>query len=55
MSMDLPPDKQRIRSFVLRGGRMTPSQRSASEHLWVDYGLERENGVLDFDIGKNDS
>jgi tRNA (guanine-N7-)-methyltransferase len=47
MSMEPPPGKRPIRSYVLRGGRMTPSQRSANAVHWVDYGLERENGVLD--------
>lgn len=36
-----------IRSFVLRQGRMTAGQRKAYEQLWPEYGLTREQGVID--------
>jgi len=36
-----------IRSFVLRQGRMTSGQRSAYERSWSNYGLTREQGVID--------
>lgn len=39
---------RRIRSFVLRAGRMTPSQQRALDTLWPVKGLLRENGMLDF-------
>lgn len=38
---------RRIRSFVLRAGRMTESQRRAWERLWPVYGRELEQGALD--------
>ena len=37
-----------IRSFVLRPGRMTDGQKRALEQGWPRYGLEREQGVLDY-------
>ncbi len=41
------PDKpQRIRSFVLRHGRMTAGQQRALEVGWPRFGLEREAGTL---------
>ena len=38
---------RRVRSFVLREGRLTQGQRKALDTLWPDYGLERAQGVLD--------
>lgn len=40
---------RRIRSFVLRTGRMTPSQQRALDVLWPLQGFLRENGLLDFE------
>lgn len=43
------PDSGRhrpVRSFVLRGGRLTPAQRRALEDLWPRYGVE-PSGTLD--------
>ncbi|MEM0953434.1 MAG: tRNA (guanosine(46)-N7)-methyltransferase TrmB [Pseudomonadota bacterium] len=37
----------RIRSFVLRHGRMTVGQRRAFEQGWPKYGLERSAGHID--------
>ena len=44
-------DKQhrRIRSYVLRTGRMTPGQERAFEENWVRGGLEHADGPLDVD------
>ena len=39
-----------IRSFVLRTGRMTPSQAAALESHWQEYGLDLNSGRLDFDV-----
>lgn len=39
--------KKSIRSFVIRGGRMTEGQRSAFETYWGDYGLSLHDGLLD--------
>ncbi len=36
-----------IRSYVLRGGRMTPSQQRAYADLWPAYGLELAAGLID--------
>ena len=38
-------NKRSIRSFVRRGGRLTPSQRSALQTLWPRYGLEFQQGM----------
>ena len=43
-----PPVKREVRSFVLRGGRMTTSQQRAFDRLWPKYGLEMQQGGLDF-------
>ena len=44
---DVP--KRRIRSFVLRQGRMTGAQALAFDTLWGRYGLEYAGSVRDFD------
>ena len=41
--------KRQIRSFVLRTGRMTPSQRKAYDELWPIYGLHTSLGLLDLE------
>lgn len=41
--------KRTIRSFVLRGGRITPAQKRAFERLWPVYGIEFEPVVIDLD------
>lgn len=43
------PHKRTIRSFVLRAGRMTPSQQRAYDEQWSGYGLELGDGMQDFD------
>ena len=51
MSTDLPLNMEtprRIRSFVKRAGRMTPSQEQALDNYWVRYGLDLKQGRLDF-------
>ncbi|MGI9287648.1 MAG: tRNA (guanosine(46)-N7)-methyltransferase TrmB [Pseudomonadales bacterium] len=42
------PQRRPIRSFVLRGGRITDGQRKAFNANWPRYGLELENGMLDY-------
>lgn len=37
-----------VRSFVLRTGRMTAGQQRALDEYWPRWGLEREQGRLDF-------
>lgn len=39
---------RRVRSFVLREGRLTPGQEKAIERSWPEYGLTRNMGMLDF-------
>lgn len=39
---------RRIRSFVLRTGRMTEGQKRAYDFHWPDKGLAREAGMVDF-------
>lgn len=41
---------RRIRSFVLRQGRMTAAQQSGLELHWPQKGLLRENGVLNSEL-----
>jgi tRNA (guanine-N7-)-methyltransferase len=41
--------KRPIRSFVLRGGRLTAAQQNALDELWPHYGIEQHETVLDFD------
>ncbi len=36
-----------IRTFVMRTGRMTPSQERAYEQLWPEHGLTLEQGMID--------
>ena len=36
-----------IRSYVIRGGRLTSSQENALETQWPNFGLDAEAGVLD--------
>lgn len=38
---------RKIRSFVLRQGRITKAQKHALEKLWPRFGIERANTVLD--------
>lgn len=40
--------KRTIRSFVVRAGRMTEGQQRAMEENWPVYGLELDDGMLDF-------
>ena len=41
--------KRTIRSFVRRTGRITPSQQTALDELWPEFGLEYEPVLLDFE------
>ena len=38
---------RKVRSFVLREGRLTAGQKNALETLWPRFGLERKQGMLD--------
>lgn len=42
-----PEHLRTIRSYVIRGGRLTTSQQHALETLWPLYGLEHASGLLD--------
>ena len=37
--------RRTIRSFVIRGGRMTEAQQRAYDNLWPEYGLELEQDL----------
>ncbi len=39
---------RKIRSFVLRKGRLTPAQQHALDELWPYYGIDNATTVLDF-------
>jgi len=41
--------QRRIRSFVLRAGRMTPAQERALVELWPSYGVELGDAPLDLE------
>ncbi len=38
-----------IKSYVVRGGRLTHSQQKALENLWPSFGLDRELGPFKFE------
>lgn len=42
-----PEHPRTIRSYVIRGGRLTPSQENALLTQWPHYGLEASAGLLD--------
>jgi len=46
MSVEHP---RSIRSFVIRGGRLTDAQRRALDELWPRFGLEFDTQLLDLD------
>lgn len=41
--------RRTVRSFVLRGGRVTPAQERAFEKLWPRFGVEFSPAALDLD------
>ena len=41
------PHLRTIRSYVIRGGRLTPSQKNALEKFWPVYGLDISAGLID--------
>ncbi len=48
--MSVPADEslqRRIKSYVLRAGRMTAAQTRALDELWPRFGLDAEGGPLD--------
>jgi tRNA (guanine-N7-)-methyltransferase len=49
MTENTAPIRRRIKSFVLRTGRMTDGQKRAYEINSITLGLKREQGMVDFD------
>ncbi len=47
MSEEAVTHKRPIRSYVVRGGRLTPAQQEAIETLWPIYGIDKDQGILD--------
>jgi tRNA (guanine-N7-)-methyltransferase len=45
---ELVKNPRKIRSFVLRAGRITSAQQQALETLWPQYGIEPGDTALDF-------
>ncbi len=43
----VPIEKHRIKSFVLRQGRLSQAQQTAIDNLWSIYGLEPADSLLD--------
>lgn len=44
------PARRIIRSFVVRGGRITAGQERALTELWPEYGLDYTGRIFDFDV-----
>ncbi|MEH6578119.1 MAG: tRNA (guanosine(46)-N7)-methyltransferase TrmB [Amphritea sp.] len=42
-----PKHMRTVRSFVIRGGRMTEPQERAYKEVWPEMGLDLEQGILD--------
>lgn len=47
MSDEATPHRRTVRSFVVRGGRLTESQQRALDVLWPRYGIEYQPEPLD--------
>jgi tRNA (guanine-N7-)-methyltransferase len=47
VSEHLPPQRRAIRSFVVRGGRLTSAQQRALEEQWPRYGMAFDEAALD--------
>jgi len=51
-NLDQNPEQEkkhrRIRSFVVRAGRMTEGQQRAYDENWAEFGLELASGMLNF-------
>lgn len=47
--MTNPPKHRRIRSFVLRAGRMTDAQQRGFDDGWARWGIDYTPALLDFD------
>ena len=41
--------QHRIKSYVLRQGRLTPAQKRSLEHLWPRYGIDFQERLLDLE------
>jgi len=46
---ELEKRHRRIRSFVVRAGRMTEGQQRAYDENWAEFGLELDAGLLDYE------
>lgn len=44
---EVSPEKRRIKSFVLRQGRLSSAQQKALDNMWPVYGLSCEDQLLD--------
>lgn len=47
--LDIRFPLRKVRSFVRRDGRMTDSQRLAFREVWPRVGLNREDGMIDYE------
>lgn len=55
-SADKSPEHRKIKSFVLRQGRLTRAQENALNNHWQDYGIDYSPSFLDFKkLFKNDN
>ncbi|WP_395377164.1 tRNA (guanosine(46)-N7)-methyltransferase TrmB [Marinicella sp. W31] len=53
--MDFDTNKRQIRSFVLRGGKMTTGQKKALDELWPVYGIEDKQSLAFPEIFGNEN
>jgi tRNA (guanine-N7-)-methyltransferase len=49
MNDDTPERQRRIRSYVIRGGRMTAAQEQAYSAHWSKWGLSVDQGLVDIE------
>ena len=47
----IDPRTREIRSFVRRGGRMTPAQKQALKRYWRDYGIDYATALMQLPAG----
>ena len=44
--IDVEKHKRTVKSYVVRGGRLTQSQQKALDNLWPRFGLDKKHGII---------
>lgn len=44
--IDVEKHKRTVKSYVVRGGRLTQSQQKALDKLWPRFGLDKKHGII---------